>query len=180
MLKMNTVTDEEYHLTFGLHSGIPLCCALHFSEHGGAGPCPKCISAGITKKDIFSRMHWCNEDSAPCQPYLDIIELRIIHAYKNRVHMKAYNLVKGENAEKVRPGSRLDDFTWGCSFTRPLGDELRDLLHDDGFRMVHICWPEPSTYWYIWQQVGGKKGRCGICNSKFSLKLPSAGKKHGI
>jgi hypothetical protein len=164
---MNTVTDEDYHITFGLHSGIPLCCVLAFAEHGKGGPCPKCISAGVTKKELFSIMHWCDESTPACQPYLDIIELRIIHAYKERnCQGKAINLVKGE----------VDDYTWGCSFTRPMGDELRDLLRDDGFRMVHLCWPEPSTYWYIYQQVGGKKGKCGICNTKFSLAFPTAGK----
>lgn len=164
---MKTVTDEEYHLTFGLHSGIPLCCALHFSEHGGGGPCPKCLEKGLTKKDMFDRMHWCHENSPPCQPYIDLIELRMLYHYKQgRDRREAINLVKGD----------LDDFTWGCSLTRPLGSEMRDLLKDDGFRMVHICWPEPSTYWYIYQQAGGKKGRCGICNKKFSLQFPTSGK----
>ena len=108
---------------------------------------------------MFAKYHWCDENTPACQPYLDLIELRIIHWYKDRVFMmKPGNLVKGE----------LDDYTWGCSFTRPLGDELRDLLKADGFRMVHLCWPEPSCYWYIYQQPGGKKGKCGICNSKFA------------
>jgi len=167
---MHTVTDEEYHLTFGLHSGIPLCCALYFSigeDTGKGGPCPKCLEKGITKKDIFSGMHWCHENSPACQPYLDLIELRIIYHYKHLRHdLKAVNIVKGD----------MDDHTWGCSLTRPLGGTLRDLLKSDGFRMVHICWPETSTYWYIYQQKGGKKGKCGICNTKFSRQLPTAGK----
>ena len=67
--------------------------------------------------------------------------------------------------------------TWGTSFERPLGDELRDILREDGFRMVHICWPDPSVYWYIYQRNDAKKAKCGICNAKFSLKLPTAGKQ---
>lgn len=163
---MKTVTDEEYHLTFGLHSGIPLCCAIAFSESSKGGPCPRCLEKGVTKKDIFSRMHWCNENDAPCQIYLDLVDLRTIEHYKHHRLQRSVNLVKGV----------LDDFTWGCSSTRPLGGEIRDLLREDGFRMVHICWPEFSTYWYIWQQYGGKKGKCGICNTKFSLALPTTGK----
>lgn len=147
---MKAVTDEEYHIAFGLHSGIPLCCVLAFTFDGRiGGPCPACIEKGVTKKKMFSKYHHCDENTPACQPYLDIIDDRGLAAYK--VYREKYP-------------ERLD---YGTDSTRPLDDRLRELLKQDGFRMVHLCWPEPS-YWYIFQQPGGKKGKCGICNKKFA------------
>jgi hypothetical protein len=164
---MTSVTDEEYHLTFGLHSGIPLCCAIRFADGEGGGPCPKCVESGLTREEWFANQHQCDENTPACQPYIDLVELRTLEHYKHHRSQKPTNLVKGE----------LDDYTWGCSFARPLGEQLRNLLQQDGYRMVHICWPEPKVYWYIYQQVGGKKAICGICNTKFSLAFPTTGKQ---
>ena len=162
-----TVTDAEYHLTFGLHSGIPLCCAIEFSDGGKGGPCPTCKEKGVISKEMFSKLHTCHENNPACVPYLHLIELRTLSVFRNHRDLKPVNLVKGEQ----------DDFTTGCNLYMPMGAEFRDALKDAGFRMVHICWPEPSVYWYIFQQVGGKKGVCGICNTKFSLKFPTTGKQ---
>lgn len=165
---MKTVTDAEYHLTFGLHSGIPLCCALHFSEGGKGGPCPKCIEAGTTREELWANLHQCDGNNPNCTPYLQRVQFNILSAFRRKVLHPPKKLVKG--FESGRP-----EKTWGCCTQLPLIEELREALKEEGFRMVHLCWPEPSTYWYIWQQVGGKKGRCGICNTKFSLQFPTSG-----
>jgi hypothetical protein len=170
---MTAVTDKDYHLTFGLHSGIPLCCAIEFSDGSGkGGPCPPCQEKGITPRDVFDNMHQCNESNPACLPYIELIERRIYNWFIDyldyRTDETPTNLVKGEQ----------DNFTWGASLHTPMSGYFRDALKDAGYRMVHLCWPEPSCYWYIYQQIGGKKGKCGICNSKFSLAFPTAGKQH--
>jgi hypothetical protein len=153
------VSDADFHLTYGLHSGIPLCCALTFVETRKGGPCPDCIDKGITKEAMFSKYHHCDENTPACSPYLDYIEDRALESYKE------YR----ENHPEC--------FEYGTHSYRPLDSRLRDLLKEDGFRMVHICWPDPVAYWYIFQKVGGEKGKCGICNVKFSLKFPTTGKQ---
>jgi hypothetical protein len=164
---MTSVTDEEYHLTFGLHSGIPLCCAIEFSDGGKGGPCPPCKEKGVVSKEMFAKLHTCHENNPACVPYLQLIELRAFSWFTNHRDKKPVNLVKGEQ----------DDFTWGTNLFMPMGGEFRDALKDARYRLVHICWPEPSVYWYIFQQAGGKKGVCGICNTKFSLSFPTTGKQ---
>jgi hypothetical protein len=153
------VTDAEYHLSFGLHSGIPLCCAIEFADSGNkGGPCPPCLEKGITKESLFAKYHHCDENTPACQPYLDIVEGKALEAYKEY---------------RENHAGKLD---YGTHSYRPLKDKLRELLKQDGFRMVHLCWPEVG-YWYIFQQQGGKKGTCGICNKKFSLAFPTTGKQ---
>lgn len=160
------VTDAEYHLTFGLHSGIPLCCAIEFADGGKGGPCPTCKENGVISKEMFSKLHQCHENNPACLPYLHIIESKALDHFLNYRDRHPVNLVRGEQ----------DDFTWGTNLFTPMGDELRNALKDASFRMVHICWPEHSVYWYIFQQEGGNNGVCGICNVKFSLKLRTTGK----
>ena len=162
-----TVTDEDYHLTFGLHSGIPLCCAIEFSTGGKGGPCPPCQDNGITREELFASLHKCHENNPSCAHYLELIELRTLQRFQNFSTEKPTNLVEGEQ----------DDYTWGESLFTPMGDDFRYALKDAGYRMVHLCWPGPSTYWYIFQQPGGKTGVCGACSVEFSLAYPSTGKK---
>lgn len=152
-----TVTDAEYHLTFGLHSGIPLCCAHHFAyvERRG-GPCPVCSEKGITKAEVFAKYHHCEENEPSCQPYLDHIDGMALDSYREYI---------GKNPEALE---------YGTHSHRVLDQRLRDALRADGFRMTHICWPEYG-YWYIFQRDGSPKAQCGICSKKFSLKFPTAG-----
>jgi hypothetical protein len=117
-------------------------------------------------------MHKCDENTPACQPYLDRVELNVIAGYKRW----------REGLERITNHTKdaeLNDCrdTWGTSFERPLGDKLRGLLKEDRFRMVHICWPEPGVYWYIYQRGEAKKAKCGICNTKFSLAFPTAGRQ---
>ncbi|KKN46603.1 hypothetical protein LCGC14_0671080 [marine sediment metagenome] len=166
---MMMVTDAEYHLAFGLHSGVPLCCAIEFSDGGKGGPCPPCKEKGVVSKEMFSKMHSCHENNPACVPYLELLERRIFNWFVEYRTDKPTNLVEGEQ----------DDFTWGASLYKPMGGYFRDALRKYSYRLVHLCWPEPSVYWYVFQQEGGKKGACGICSSKFSLGFPTAGEQHG-
>ncbi len=64
------------------------------------------------------------------------------------------------------------------------------MLRDAGYLLTHICWPtmpsafqhlsgetfgEQAHYHYIFQTPDRGKGKCFLCNSKFSPKLPTAG-----
>ena len=162
------VTDAEYHIAFGLHSGVPLCCAIAFADGGKGGPCPPCKEKGVVSKEMFSNMHSCSENNPACVPYLELLERKVFNWFVEYRTEKPTNLVEGEQ----------DDFTWGASLHMPMSWYFRDALKEYGYRMVHMCWPEPSVYWYIFQQEGGKKGECGICSTKFSLGFPTAGKAH--
>lgn len=155
--------DEEFHLAFGLHSGIPLCCAYHFAYDGGkGGPCPSCEENGVTKEELFSQYHWCSGNNPQCVPYLERLEENAIAAYK-----------EGYRKDPQRP---VGDDAYGIWLQLPMGP-LRDILKDDGWLMAHLCWPGPSEYWYIFLKHGSKeKGKCGVCGKKFSLKFPTTGK----
>jgi hypothetical protein len=163
-----TITDAEYHLSFGLHSGIPLCCSAHFALDGGrGGPCPKCLEKGHTLSGW--NLHTCGDNPA-CQPYLDRVDLN---------HLKILQRWLDGSGVRVGPPkvNNQDDNTWGSSTTRPLSDACRELLKENGFLMVHICWPEECPYVYIFQRNDAKPGKCDFCKKKYSLKFPTTGKQ---
>ena len=145
-------------------------CGLHLAGEGKGRRCPKRIEDGSRREELWANLHECDGNNPNCEPYLQRVQFNILSAFRRKVLHPPKKLVQGFD-ECKRP-----EKTWGCCTQLPLMDELREALKEEGFRMVHICWPEPSTYWYIYQQKGGKKGKCGICNSKFSLQLPSPGK----
>lgn len=169
---MMAVTDADYHLTFGLHSGIPLCCSIHFSDGGGkGGPCEKCAAEGKTHSDVIGNLHYCDERTPACQPYLDRVDINMLSNLQSWLDGGIKLIQEGIEDD----GNRL---TWGMSTIRVLSDEMRDLLKDNTFRMVHICWPGKTYHYiYVFQRGAAEPAKCDFCNAKFSLKFPTAGKQ---
>jgi hypothetical protein len=61
--------SDEYHITYGLHSGYPLCCVFRYVEEGKGGECPKCVEAGL-----YHELHRCSVDYPQCADYLELID----------------------------------------------------------------------------------------------------------
>ncbi len=150
-----SVSDSDYHLTFGLHSGIPLCCAILFSEGGRPGPCPKCREGGVDRLSL----HTCNVHDS-CQPYLDLVELRTIAIF--------HHWLSGSLRISTWEGDSLQSDSFGWDLARPVGKEFEGILEKEGFRVTHTCLPEPHTYWYI-AQKGSPEGVCAFCDEDFTV-----------
>jgi hypothetical protein len=68
---MIEIHSDDYHITYGLHSGYPICCVFRYVEEGEAGECPKCVEAGL-----YHELHRCSVDYPQCSDYLDLIDQR--------------------------------------------------------------------------------------------------------
>ncbi len=60
--------SPEFHITYGLHSGYPICCVFQLVEEGEHGECPKCKEKGMSYD-----LHRCSVDIPACAPYLELI-----------------------------------------------------------------------------------------------------------
>jgi hypothetical protein len=161
------ITDEEYHVSFGLHSGFPLCCVWEFAEGGKGGPCKLCRDNGIEE---LPDPHLCDPANLACLPYLDRVEQNSIAILRQWLDD---GLIVWDEGERVQCHSFI------TATRTTLDDTRRDMLKDAGYRMVHLCYFEVEGvqhYKYIFQHPDhGKPDKCKKCKSKYSLSFPTVG-----
>lgn len=163
------MTREDYHITFGLHSGYPLCCVMAFvdanhSSHGG--PCQRCRDKGIENWPL----HVCRPGGPGCDAYLDLVEENSVEILQNFLEGTLRVVDEDVNASTfVTQGSRI------------LSDTRREMLKEAGYLMTHICWStvmRVDHYKYIFQHFTDKEvGKCARCKRKYSLNFPTTGSK---
>ena len=123
---------QDWHITYGLHSGFPLCCAMHYADTEESGPCPKCRSEGKTYE-----LHICYRDRSPsCCTYLDMMVERTV----SDIH---------EYAAHGAPEILL-------SVREPLCDKVLDALEKRGY--VPKGDPQGDVYGFIRQSHDGCAG----------------------
>lgn len=162
------ITDEEYHVTFGLHSGFPLCCVWEFAEGGKGGPCKLCLDNGIEE---LPEPHFCDPATPACQPYLDRVEQNGVATLRDWLDRKLIVLDDGE---------RIECHTFMTSGRNILDDERRQMLKAAGLRMVHLCYfsfRDIQHYKYIFQKPDAPSGKCKGCKKKYSLDFPTVGSR---
>jgi len=121
--------SPEFHITFGLHSGLPLCCVYEWVYGNSNGnECKPCRDKGLSYA-----LHICGDHPA-CQPYLELVTQGTV----DTIHKKA-------DAGEIEIGL--------CN-QRPLNKEMTTALWQRGYHLIDFE-NAGGTFYYNYSRIAG-------------------------